>query len=132
MVFRYLFFFLLMVLSCVTFNARGLMDMGKFERVKEKCKGEDVIALQETNWKESVMMDYKKKWEGDIIYNNGDGRLGRGVAFLMRKDVFNASKVVYKDKMGKCMVVEVNCEGRELILANVHAPTEEKEKKEFF
>ncbi len=27
-VFRYLFFFILMVLSCVTFNARGLMDMG--------------------------------------------------------------------------------------------------------
>ncbi len=26
--FRYLFFFILMVLSCVTFNARGLMDMG--------------------------------------------------------------------------------------------------------
>ncbi len=132
MVFRYLFFFILMVLSCVTFNARGLMDMGKFERVKEKNKGEDVIALQETNWKESVMMDYKKKWEGDILYNNGDGRLGRGVAILMRKDVFNASKVVYKDKMGKCMVVEVNYEGCELILVNVHAPTEEKEKKEFF
>ncbi len=75
--FRYLFFFILMVLSCVTFNARGLMDMGKFERVKEKCKGDDVIALQETNWKESVMRDYKKKWEGDILYNNGDGRLGR-------------------------------------------------------
>ncbi len=50
--FRYLFFFILMVLSCVTFNARGLMNMEKFERVKEKCKGEDVIALQETNWKE--------------------------------------------------------------------------------
>ena len=127
----YLFFFL-MVLSCVTFNARGLMDMGKFEKVKEKCQGEDVIVLQETNWKESVMEDYKKKWEGDILYNNGDGRLGRGVAFLIRKDVFNSSRVVYKDKIGKCMVVEVNCEGRELILVNVHAPTEEKEKKDFF
>ncbi len=32
MFFRYLFFFILMALSCVTFNARGLMDMGKFER----------------------------------------------------------------------------------------------------
>ncbi len=39
-----------MVLSCFTFNAKGLMDMGKCEkqRVKEKCKGEDGIALQET------------------------------------------------------------------------------------
>ncbi len=30
------------------------------------------------------------------------------------------------------MVIEVNCEGRELILANIHAPTEEKENKDFF
>lgn len=66
MVFKYLFFFLLMVLSCVTFNARGLMDMGKFERVKEKCRGEDVIVLQETNWKESVMMEYKRN--GRVIF----------------------------------------------------------------
>ncbi len=27
-IFSYLFFFILMVLSCVTFNARELMDMG--------------------------------------------------------------------------------------------------------
>jgi len=106
--------------------------MGKFERVKEKCRGEDVIVLQETNWKESVMMEYKKKWEGDILYNNGEGRLGRGVAFLMRKDAFNTTRVVYTDKIGKCMAVEVNYEGCKLILVNVHAPTEEKEKKEFF
>ncbi len=67
MFFRYLFFFILMALSCVTFNARGLMDMGKFERVKEKCKGEDVIALQETNWKESVMRTITRNGKG-IFY----------------------------------------------------------------
>lgn len=130
--FRYLLPFSLMVLSCVTFNARGLLDLKKFEKVKEKCKREDIIVLQETNWRENVMNDYKKRWEGGILYNNGDGRFGRGVAFLMKDDVFKVSKVVYKDKMGKCMVVETKYEGRELILVNVHAPTEEKEKKEFF
>lgn len=121
-----------MVLSCVTFNARGLLDMGKFEKVKEKCKREDIIALQETNWRENVMIDYKKKWDGGILYNNGDGRFGRGVAFLMKDDVFKVSKIVYKDRIGKCMVVETKYEGRDLILVNVHAPVEEKEKKEFF
>ena len=130
--FRYLLFFFLMVLSVVTFNARGLLNLKKFEYVKEKCKGEDIIVLQETNWRENAMNDYKKSWEGGILYNNGDGRFGRGVAFLMKDDVFKASKILYKDKMGKCMVVETKHEGRELILVNVHAPTEEKEKKEFF
>ena len=121
-----------MVLSCVVFNARGLLNLKKFENIKEKCKREDIIVLQETNWRENVMNEYKKRWEGGILYNNGDGRLGRGVAFLMKDDVFKASKIIYKDTMGKCMVVETKHEGRELILVNVHAPTGENEKKEFF
>ncbi len=74
MIFKYLFSFFLMVLSCVTFNARGLMDMRKFEKVKEKCKREDIIALQETNWRENRMNDYKKRWDGSILYNNRDGK----------------------------------------------------------
>ncbi len=58
--------------------------------------------------------------------------MGRGVAFLMKDDVFKVSKILYKDKMGKCMVVETKYEGRDLILVNVHTPVEEKENKEFF
>ncbi len=37
------------------------------------------------------------------------GMEGLEEEFLMRQAVFNANKVVYKDKMWKCMVVEVNC-----------------------
>lgn len=44
MSFKYLFFFfLLMVLSCVTFNARGLMDMRKFEKVGKNVKGKTLL-----------------------------------------------------------------------------------------
>lgn len=78
------------------------------------------------------MIDYKRRWDGGIFYNNGDGRFGRGVVFLMKDDVFKVSKVVYMDRMGKCMVVEIKYEGRDLILVNVYVLVEEKEKKEFF
>ncbi|KAK2816439.1 hypothetical protein Q7C36_022710 [Tachysurus vachellii] len=50
----------------------------------------------------------------------------------MKDAVFKVSKIVYKDMVGKCIVVETIYEGRDLILVNVHAPVEEKEKKEFF
>ncbi len=47
-------FICFMLLRIVTFNARGLLDIRKFEKVKEMCKGEDVILLQETNWREGT------------------------------------------------------------------------------
>lgn len=75
------------------------------------------------------MNDFKKRWDGGFLYNNGDRSLGRGVAFLMKNEIFKMSKVLYTDNIGKCMIVETKYDGRELILVNVHAPTEEKEKK---
>ncbi len=72
-------------LACL--NARGLMSKEKFNMVKEICKNEEVILLQETNWKNEVMVDFKKRWNGEMFYNNGDGRMGRGVAILIREDV---------------------------------------------
>lgn len=130
LVFKYLH--LLMVLSCVTFNARGLLDLKKIQNVIEKCKRADVIALQETNWRDDVMDVFKREWEGGLFYNNGDGRMGRGVAFLMKENVFKMSKVMHKDQLGKCIVVKTKYEGRDIILPNIHAPTEEKENKDFF
>lgn len=53
-------FFCVMILKMVTFNARGLMDMRKFEKVKEMCKREDVIMLQETNWKDLHISEIRK------------------------------------------------------------------------
>lgn len=47
--------FCVMVIRMVAFNARGLVDIRKFENVKEMCKNEDVIVLQATKWKEVHM-----------------------------------------------------------------------------
>lgn len=61
---RFLFvLFYFMVLRIVTFNARGLLNGFKFVKVKELCKNDDVILLQETNWRGNVMEDFKRRWE---------------------------------------------------------------------
>lgn len=59
-----------MVLSVVVFNARGLLNEMKFEKLKELCKNEDIILLQETNWRRDVMDVFKKRWDGEIFFNN--------------------------------------------------------------
>lgn len=108
---------------------RGLMGKYKFEKIREKCKHKEVIGVRETNWKEHAMDDFKKLWQGDIIYNNGDGKSGRGVTFLIRKDILNFKRIVYGDNYGKCLVIEVNYKRNELLIANIHAPTEDQDKK---
>lgn len=130
-VFMYLFHFC-MVLSLVSLNARGLMSKGKFERINELCKKQDIIILQETNWKEEGMEEVKKKWEGHIFYNNGDGRMGRGVAILIRENVEIKADEVYSDKKGKCSGIKVKYDGNEFVIINLLAPTQEKEKKKVF
>jgi len=125
-------FFCFMILRMVTFNARGLMDMKKFEKVKEMCKREDVIMLQETNWKDFHISEIRKKWNGEILYNNADDGFGRGVAVLIRESRDIKCKVVYKDKVGKCLGFEMEYEEKKILVVNVHAPPEEIKKRESF
>ncbi|MCI4374217.1 hypothetical protein PGIGA_G00003750, partial [Pangasianodon gigas] len=111
------------LLRIVTFNARGLLDIGNFEKVKEMCKGDDVILLQETNWREG--------WNGGILYNNSDDKLGRGVAVLIKENSGVTCKTIYNDKEGKCIAFEMEYEGKTVVVVNVHAPTEENQKKAY-
>lgn len=127
-----LFFVCLMLLNIATINVRGLLDNEKFERMKECCKRSNVLMIQETNWGEDVINDFKKKWKGDVLYNNGDGRKGRGVAILIKRGVCENVQVIYNDGEGKCLAVKIETEKQKVILCNVHAPVVEKEKVAFF
>jgi len=120
-----------MVLRLVTFNARGLLNIKKIDKVKQMCKQEDIILLQETNWREGCIKEMRGNWEGEFWYNNGDGRYGRGVAILIRENSGINGKEIYKDKVGKCMAVEITYEEKGMLLVNIHAPNEEKEKRLF-
>lgn len=121
-----------MTIRFVCLNARGLMSKDKFNVVKELCKNEEIILLQETNWKNEVMEDFKKRWKGEMFYNNGDGRMGRGVAILIRENVDFEAIEMYNDMKGKCNAIEIRQEENVFVLMNVHAPTDDKEKKEYF
>lgn len=129
-VFNYLFLYS-MVLNFVCWNARGLTNMNKLKNTLELCKKEDIIVLQETKWKKEVIDNVKKMWNDEMFYSNGDVKLGSGVAILIGNNVDCKVKEIYNDGKGKCNAVEISHGGKEFILMNVHAPTEEKEKREF-
>lgn len=131
-VFKYLFIYLIfMLLNIVSWNARGLLNMEKFEKMGELCKEADVILLQETNWKNESVKRLQTKWDGNIHFNNGDEKAGRGVAILIKRGICEKEKVIFDDKMGKSMAVKIEKGEEDFIIYNIHAPNEEKEKVEF-
>ncbi len=79
-----------------------------------------MILLQETNWKGNVMEYFKRRWEGKIFFSNGEKSVGGGVAILIRKGKDFMTKQMYDDKKGKCIAVEIEFEGENIIVVNVH------------
>lgn len=55
-----------MFLKIATLNVRGLLEKGKFEKLKLLCSRSNVLVVQETNWRDEVMESLKKN--GKVIY----------------------------------------------------------------
>ncbi len=121
-----------MFLNIVSWNARGLLNMDKFEKMFFLCKEADVIVLQETNWKNESVKRFQTKWDGNIYVNNGEEKAGSGVAILIRRGVCEKEQVIYDDGIGKSMAIKIGKYDDNIIIYNIHAPNEEKEKVDFF
>ncbi len=81
MSFNYLFSVVFLFLRVVSFNARGLMDVEKFENMKEICRGVDVFVLQETNWKNDCVKRFENLWDGIYIVIIVQRKLGKELLF---------------------------------------------------
>lgn len=62
----YYYLLIIMFLNIVSWNARGLLNIEKFEKMGVLCKIADMIVLQETNWKMKVLKGFKPN--GMVIY----------------------------------------------------------------
>lgn len=115
----------------VSMNARGLSDVRKFQLVMVNALGADILCLQETGWEEDCVDKFAPYWDGHIYFCNGDGRIGSGVAILIRRGLCESERVVFHGELGKCLAVKLVMGGHEVILYNIHAPNEHG-KKDFF
>lgn len=66
----------------MSWNARGLLNIEKSEKMGVLCKVADMIVLQETNWKNESVERFQTKWDGNIYVNNGGENSGSGVAIF--------------------------------------------------
>ncbi len=57
---------------------------------------------------------------------------GVGVAILIRRGVCEKEQVIYDDGIGKSMAIKIGKYDDNIIIYNIHAPNEEKEKVDFF
>src|SRR4029434_3857263 len=64
-----------------------------------------------------------------FIFNSD--KKGRGVAFLIKRDVCEKVTEIYSDKEGEISTITME-ENSEKIVCNIHAPNKDKERVDFF
>ena len=112
---------LCLMLSLISFNTIGLRNQSKFEKLLVKCKNNDILCLQETNWTENIMKDIKMKWKDTVYVNNGTEK-SCGVAILIKNDILENIKELYSDKTGRIIIIEFKYKNIVYRLINVYAP----------
>lgn len=113
-----------------SFNVNGLRNMEKMDEMLNTIKT-DIICLQETRWTNEVMDNIKKKWNGMIYTNNGSNK-SCGVAILMKTERLSKIKEVEINNVGRIVIVDFECAGKEFRLINVYAPNVETERRDLF
>lgn len=128
----YFLFLLVMSQFCiVSVNVRGLSNVTKFENLIHLTKKSNILCLQETCWNDEKINGLGKMWDGEILFNN-DPQQKRGVAILIKREVINKTNVLYKDNEGRVLVIQLKSKEKDIIICNIHAPNEGRERVDFF
>ena len=120
-----------LMLSLISFNTNGLRNQSKFGKLLIKCKNNDMLCLQETNWTDHIMKDIKTKWT-DMMYANHGTDKSCGVAILIKNNTVENLKEIYKDKKGRVIIIEFKYKKIEYRIINIYAPNIEADRKAFF
>lgn len=115
------------MITVTSLNANGLRNITKMKEVKFTYRS-DIICIQETNWDDEKVKEVKEIWKGDIFYNNG-ARNARGVAIMIKKDKVENVRQVYRDNIGRILVLEFEYKGIEFRLINIYVPNIENDKR---
>lgn len=131
-VFKYLFLFIvLMGWGFTSINLRGGVNPEKINRLITETERADIVLLQETNWSDNIAEGIRRRMDGDLFYNNS-GKKGRGVAFMVKRNVCDRITEIYSDKEGKILILCFEKEAEKLMVCNIHAPNEDSERVDFF
>ncbi len=92
----------------------------------------DVIFLQETHCMMNDPEIFDKGWHGTVYHSPTDSKNSRGVAIAFANK-FNHSLLKYSiDKEGRKILVNIEHAGNNLAFANLYAPNNQKDRKNYF
>lgn len=118
------------MLNVSSFNTNGLRSRSKFDQVMQLCTS-DIICLQETNWDDEIIENFKRSWKGEIYANNGSKR-SCGVAILVKEGSVRNIKPIHCDINGRIMILEFEFMKMVFRLINIYAPNVEIDRRDFF
>lgn len=115
------------MITVTSINVNGLRNINKLKELKYTYRS-DIICIQETNWDDDKVREVREVWKEEICYNNGT-RNARGIAMMIRKDKIENIKEVYRDQVGRILVIEFRYKGVEFRLINIYVTNVEKDKR---
>ena len=120
-------------MNLFSLNVRGLRNKNKRQLLFNFLvrQNSDLILLQETFWTEELEKTIDKEWGSKIMHSFGNAH-SRGVSILVRKGVHFQTSLIHTSNDGRLVVVKVEVDEVKILLTNVYAPTEKKNKHSFF
>ena len=120
-------FFTLLLMSAIrvgSLNINGARDVQKrmllYELIKQK--NIDVVYVQETHSDCMNAIDWKRKWEREVLLTHMSSNRGEG-AVLFAKSFLPVSYQVEEVIAGRLMIIRATFEKYKMAFINVYAPT---------
>ena len=118
-------------LQLFSINVRGLRSKRKrshFFRLFKNLKY-DIVCVQESYITEEVAEQWRKEWAGDLVFAPGTGH-SSGLLILFRKGL--QCSFTTKFTSSRLVVINVEINNKNIIIANAYAPQTWQEKQLFF
>ena len=110
-------------------NTRGLGDSKNRKAVflLLQEKGTGIFMLQETHSTVNTESDWKRQWDGQIVFSHGLSN-SRGVAILFSKNIVPTISNIQRNCHRRFLLIDCNIANKRLIFVNLYAPTFDKKR----
>ena len=120
------------LLKMVSLNVKGLRGVNKRRAIVEwsKQKG-DIIFFQETFSTIDIENPWDREWNGKCFFSHGSNH-SRGVCILITEKLNLTVLRSEIDLEGRYILLEIEIQGKRLILCNVYFPTRDKQQEQLY
>ena len=110
-------------LKIASLSVRGLRQENKRKEMFTKFRklDLDIICLQETHVTQTEHELIQKQWAGKCFFSKGEAN-SWGTAILIKSQNTLEIEQMYKDRVGRVVILKITYDQREFILANIYAP----------